>query len=293
MKITPTVTQLGREGAKKTAPGELFVIQFSDGSFCLIDGGLYVREDADALMDFLREHNPRKDEKPRVSWMFTHAHCDHMHLALAFLEENYDKIQLERLCYSFPDFTKTVISKENPGSVADCQRSSERIDALLVDRYPNAERVIFHTGDIIDLPDCKVEILYTYEDFPSEEFPYVNHTSSAWRMIFSTGKSFLVPGDCEKSLCAQMAEKYGEGLKCDVFHTTHHGFNGGELDFYRYAAPSVCFWTVDRERFENDTRCLGTKSENYPFNLWIRENCPHHYPSDETVTVNMETLDIT
>lgn len=292
MKITPTITQLGRAGAKKTAPGELFVIQFSDGSFCLIDGGLNVREDAEALMSFLYAHTPTGDEKPRVSWMFTHAHCDHMHLALAFLEENADKIELLKLCYSFPDFEKTVISRENEGSVADCKSSSERIDALIADKYTATERVVFHTGDIIEFPDCRTEILYTYEDFPDAVFPYVNHTSAAWKMTFSTGKSFLVPGDCEKSLCAQMAEMYGEKLKCDVFHTTHHGFNGGELEFYKLAAPSVCFWTVDRERFENDTRCLGTKSENYPFNLWIRENCRHHYPADETVSVNMATLEI-
>lgn len=293
MNFTPTVTQLGREGAKKTAPGELFVIQFSDGSFCVIDGGLNVREDADALMSFLYGHKPTECERPCVSWMFTHAHCDHMHLALAFLEENYNKIDLSHLCYSFPDFTQTTITYENPESIADCKRSAERIDELLANKYPKAQRVVFHTGDVIKFPECDVEILYTYEDFPSEEFPYVNHTSAAWKMNFSTGRSFLVPGDCEKSLCAQMAEKYAEGLKCDVFHTTHHGFNGGELDFYRLANPSVCFWTVDRERFENDTRCLGTKSENYPFNLWIRANCPHHYPADETVTVNMETLEIT
>ena len=292
MKITPTVTQLGRVGAKKTAPGELFVIQFSDGSFCLIDGGLNVREDAEALMRFICAHTPTDDEKPRVSWMFTHAHCDHIHLALDFLEKNADKIELLKLYYSFPDFGKTVILRENEGSVADCKRSSERIDTLLADKYAATEKVVFHTGDIIEFPDCKTKILYTYEDFPDAAFPYVNHTSAAWEMIFSTGKSFLVPGDCEKSLCAQMAEMYGEDLKSDVFHTTHHGFNGGELEFYKLVAPSVCFWTVDRERFENDPRCLGTKSENYPFNLWIRENCRHHYPADETVSVNMDTLEI-
>ena len=287
----PTVTQLGREGAKKTAPGELFIAQFTDGSYAVIDGGLNDPTDEKALWNFIRENYPHKDEKPRVSWMFTHAHCDHMHLALSFLEHYSENIVLERVCYNFPDFGNVSITRENEGSVADCARSSAKIDELLSTKYQSAEKIIFHTGDVLKFPECDVEILYTHEDFSTEEFPWVNHTSSAWKMTFFTGKSFLVPGDCESSLCAQMAEKYGEKLKSDLFHTTHHGFNGGQLDFYRYADPTVCFWTVDTLRFETDTRCLGTKSENYPFNLWIRANCDRHYPADVTVTIDMRTLE--
>ncbi len=287
--INPTVTQLGREGAKIIAPGEMYIVQLCDGSYIIIDGGFANDDDERALWDFLVSHNPNKNQKPTVSWMFTHNHPDHVHLALKFLEEKYEDITLERLCYNFPDFNKAVVINENTQGAI---HSEKRINDLLADKYTNTERIIFETGDVLDFAGCKVEILYTHKDFTEASFPYVNHTSSAWRMNFSTGKSFLVPGDCEKSLCRQMAEKYGEYLKSDVFHTTHHGFNGGELSFYKLVNPTICFWPVDRERFENDPRCLGTKSPNYDFNLWIRESCKQHYPDDVTVTVDMATLEI-
>ena len=161
--------------------------------------------------------------------------------------------------------------------------------------------------------------MYTPEDYygtntsTSATFPWGNHTSCAIR-ITVCDTSFLVLGDVENTLCAQMATNYKDALKSDIMQTTHHGVNGGELSFYQYVDPQTVLWTIDEFRFENDARCLGVtagteatdtasfgkyipvggdkENSSYNFNYWLRNNGSRtHIPVSTTRDTRIFCMD--
>ena len=84
-----------------------------------------------------------------------------------------------------------------------------------------------------------------------------------------------------------MTEVYGAELKTDMLQITHHGFNGGYLELYRYADPEICFWPIDQQRFEQDERLLGIL-ETHKYNAWLRDDevkIRTHYAASDTVTL--------
>lgn len=318
-KVTEaTVSQPAREAVTYAAAGESYVVQLEDGSFVIIDGGPGKAADVTALMDWLTAHKPSADAKPRVTWMFTHLHNDHMELPLSFMERYYDQIDLELVCYNFPNLEKgTGLNDSN------CTANYNRLRAALSAYYDETEVLIFHSGQKLYLPGCEIEFLFTQEDYWPNTFPSANHTSSAWRMTFSSGKTFLVLGDCEKGLCAQMATCYGSYLQSDVCQLSHHGVNGATLELYQAIDPMICFWPIDEYRFTNDGRCLGIYAistdsgysytnytsnpdrtkvwESYRFNYWLRNTEwtrgtetgeRLHYHNSKTVTIRMSDLSV-
>lgn len=308
--IPTTVTQperdavyYGNQGETVNgAPGMSFVIQLSDGSFILIDGGprsgtvkpkkkvdgVFVDEeprptrDLDALYEFLKARTEGNQKPVIAAWFITHPHSDHVDLACEFLAKYKDAVEVKLGAYNFPDFSLYPVEKE----------SSERLGQLAVataTRFAEAgaETWIIHTGQKMYFPGCEVEILYTPEDYYPKSFAWGNHTGCAFRMKFSD-KTFMVLGDCEKDICQIMADRYGSDLKSELLQLSHHGVNGACVAIYRLIDPDICFWTIDEYRFETDPRTLGSKSQNYEFNAWIRNDrikARTHYHNSKTATV--------
>lgn len=307
----PIVVQPGRRATMNAAAGQSYVIRAADGRLIVIDGGPAQAEDEADLFALLRALKPAAHIRPRVTWMFTHPHGDHLALAVRFLGAHADDIALEAVWHNFPDF-KRLIDPNSAGHAA-------ALTATLRDRYPDTPVGVFHSGQRLTMPGCAIEILFTQEDFWPNPFPTANHTSAAWRMRFSGGATFLVLGDCEKGLCAQMARVYGGELESDILQLTHHGLNGATLGLYQLIDPKICFWPLDEHRVATDGRCLGIRaaSDNagysytvyadpaepwpsYAFNSWLRETdwtridgssgARAHYPSTRTTTVRMRDL---
>lgn len=280
--VTPSVTQLERGGAGDSAAGLLLIVQLADGSYVVIDGGHDFGGDGKRLLEFLTEHNP-VEGKPRVTWMFTHAHGDHMELALNFLAKYEEEIELQMACFNFPDFKSiTVTEKQAKGG----EERAVMLQKILKKKYPEAETYIFHTGDRLLLPGCEIEFLKTHEEFWPDEFRDFNETCAAWRMTIE-GKTMLVLGDCLERSSQWMANVYGQELKSDILQVTHHGYNGGLVELYQWADPDICLWPVDQNRFDSDERLLGTL-ENYSYNAWLRDASIKertHYTAGRTVTL--------
>ena len=317
-KCESTVTQPAREGALNICAGECYVIQAEDGSFMVIDGGCSYNSDEDALLKYLQERNLTDHEKPQVTWMITHAHSDHICLLLNFLTRYGDQIDLNLLCYNFPDFNGDAV-------VYDLGETNfARLNEIVEEKYPKASAWVFHSGQKMYLPGYEVEILFTQEDWWPNEFSNENYTSAAWKMTFNSGYSFLVLGDCEKGECDQMAQLYGDYLQSDMMQCSHHGLNCGTMALYQAVDPKICFWPIDEFRYLNDGRCLGLKAKTndeyysytvyedpenkirnpkYDFNYWIRTEEPMwhrtsesgrrlHFHNSVTVTVDMNTLTV-
>jgi len=312
---TPSITQLGRDmvyngwnATSKTidgAPGMGYVIQLADGRYIIIDGGpadseitmlskkngewaedgKKTTEDAKKLYDFLVANNPNEGDPVIAAWLITHAHGDHTGLANQFLSAYKDKVKVELGGYNFPDLYNTEITEG--GSVAMANNSS----MFKVSLPKTARKLVFHSGQELYFPGCEIEILYTQEDYFPQIFATGNHTSAVFRVIMEaedgSKTTFMVMGDAEKTNCQQIAETYGDELKCDILQLTHHGFNGACNEIYPLMKPDICFWACDPYRYETDKRCLGTKT-GYEFNKWVRENVQTHYTSEYTTTVEIK-----
>ncbi|MBQ8813106.1 MAG: hypothetical protein IJZ85_01220 [Lachnospiraceae bacterium] len=283
--VDPTITQIARVGAKNGAPGLSLILQLEDGSFVVIDGGGNSNGlDEKTLLEFLQEHNPTED-KPRVTWMFTHAHSDHMVCAIMFMGKYADQINLERVYCNFPDYTTLEVVKE---STEESQMLVQQLKAVLERKYPKTEICVFHGGDKLLMPGCEIDILLTHEDFWPNEFRHINHTSSVWRMKLQ-GRIILILGDSVETENAYLAELYGDELKCDILQTAHHGYNGGCMELYQAADPEICFWSTDQDRFETDEIILGIK-KGYEFNAWLRNPTIKermHYTASETAMISL------
>ena len=300
--VQPSITQNGRDGSKLAlgynAAGMSSIVQLEDGRFILFDGGPYNAGDAATTDDLISLYTLLKgmapnNEKPVIAgWFFSHAHGDHTQVATEFIKKYYKKVDLQMVGYNFPDFDSITIANENK---MDMKSNATALSQSVKSCYPNAETWIVHTGEVLMLPGCKLEVVYTPEDYGTNaslgaqsngtiSFPWGNHACSVFRLTVNE-TTFLVLGDAEKTLCQWMANNYGEAMKSDILSLSHHGLNGGDLDFYKYIDPDICFWPIDQARME-DNIC-----RQYDFNQYLLNIGGHngrrreHYCADTTKTI--------
>lgn len=294
--VTPSITQMYLSNT-----GLSMVLQLADGSFYIIDGGRYEPDrdgdiletinsgaankkeyvfkqdtagDLEKLWAFIQDNTP-KGQRPQITWMITHADTDHINAPIEFIKTYAGQFDLQQVCYNFPNdgagqgFVETVKNK-----------------------YPNAGHYVMRTGDKFYLPgNAELEILCTMEDLEELKWSNWNLTSAAWRFTVE-GKTILIAGDTETEPNTKMYQTFGKYLKSDVYQVPHHGANGGVLSMNKAVNPSVCFWSVSKEKFDNDNRMGGTSLAKYDHTQWLRKSAAvkAHYHQSETVTIELPTL---
>ena len=287
----PTVTQIDRAGA---SAGMLFIVQLEDGSYLVIDGGVNSAVDMQSLWKFLRNNKPESDAKPRVRWMFTHPHNDHMEMALTFLNTYSKQIELLGVTYNLPDVDSIKWASDYETGQDLAKNYASSLAATLSTKYPNTEIFVHHTGQVWNLPGVEIEFLHTEEDYFDKSCTSFNDRCSAWRMTFTSGKTFLVTGDCDTGPSDMMASLYGSYLKSDVLQANHHGQKGGSMSFYQYVDPSIVFWANTAERMKPE----NTSTPNihaYAPSRWLLYNRTvknGDYHSEETVSIDMDDLSV-
>lgn len=291
--LVPTLTQIGRNGVKQSATGSSQILQFADGSFAVVDGGPRDAQDAYNLLAFLYENKPDGDDLPRITWFFTHAHDDHVDLALDFMETYYDRIDLQTVVYNFPDYAGGFTPTKEASTLAIGYVT--RLDRILSDYYPNADVCILHTGDRLYLPGCTVEVLHTYLDlFTTTTIQNVNETSSVWKFCFDEGKSALITGDTYPVNCNWMTAVYTDALCADIVQTPHHGRYGATAGFYAALLDDVqiLLWTNSESFLE--VRTGGSNDAgDWAHNSAIFGNEDiRHYAASVTVTIDMLDLSL-
>ena len=316
--ITPSVSII-----ESSDVGLCMVIQLADGSYVVIDGGynyqygdredrtvpesgnadgtgIYetytsdYRADMKTLLAFLQDTNrdgkvDSKDTKPQVIWMATHADKDHIGLPVKFLADYKTKFDLTAIIYNFPNYTN-IGSKESATIIENLTSRASKLMKAAKTNFPNAPHYIYHTGQILNLPGCRIEFLYTPEDYYPNAMTNANHTCGMWRFLFDGGKSLLITGDSETEPTTQAYKVFGSYLQSDMLQVIHHGANGATVDFNRAVNPEVCFWPCLDILFYHDKRQLGTRGSSYTFNKILRSGKRAHYTASDTTTVSIPTL---
>jgi beta-lactamase superfamily II metal-dependent hydrolase len=217
--------------------------------------------------------------------MITHAHGDHMQLANAFLKDYSNQIDLEMVVYNFPEFASVTVEKE---STADSISLVSQFLSVLSEKYPNTKHYIYHTGDRLLLPGCEIEFLIAQEDFLPNGFPYINHTSGAWRMKIEN-KTLLITGDVVDAACTWLTDVYGTELKSDILQVAHHGYNGGTLKLYQLVDPVVCLWPAPKEYLSDISY---NPFVNTDYNRYLLDNYDRHYHADQDTVLIFSDLSL-
>ena len=296
-KVTePTLTSL-----KITeTPGMLYIIQAEDGVFTIIDGGCNSDGDKKRLMEFLNERKPKSHSKPRVNWILTHLHYDHVSLAVRFLEGYGEQIELETVSYNFPDvpsitWASSYTTEEAKRYAIRVQEWYKNINSL----FPNTKTFVHHTGQKLLIAGGEVEFLLTQEDWWPNKCQTFNDTSSVMKISFKSGHIFLCMSDLDEKASDVMAKIYGDHLRTDVLQPNHHGQKGGTNTLYRLFKPDYVFWANTKEHcttLEGDIYTAVIHHElrsNFNPILFSLPTVKGHYHAEQTVTINMDTLKAT
>lgn len=295
--VVPSITQM-----YLSHTGLSMVLQLADGSFYVIDGGRYEPDsdgditetinagaknekhytfkkdtagDVEKLWQFIQANTP-EGQRPQITWMITHGDTDHVGGAVHFIKSYAGQFDLVQVCYNFPNDNASVAFV---GAVKQF--------------YPDTPHYIMRTGDKFYLPgNAELEILCTMEDLNELEWSNWNITSAAWRFTVE-GKTILITGDTETGPNTKMYQTYGGYLKSDIYQVPHHGANGGVLSMTQAVDPSICFWAVSQEKFENDNRMGGTAYATYDHTKWLRQSpdVKAHYHQSETVTLELPSME--
>ncbi len=281
--LTPTVTQVD------ISAGMCYAVQFADGRFLLVDGGIVKPEDAEKLYNFLKE---KSSGKPEVAlWIFTHPDIDHIGLATCFLETYKDDVDIEAFAYQFPDmegkscpYLKLEVFEHNVGA----------FEKAIKEGYPNAPVYGIYAGQKHYFCGGEMEILWTGDLM----YPYPllsgNEMSITFKVTFDSGKTALFLGDAQPYACRHMASVYRDYLKCDVLQVAHHGLIGGDMEAYKFMDPDICLWSVRHDRFLGEMAgqrfqyCIG--EGGCDFNRWIRDDAVRkrqHFDMINLTTIEM------
>lgn len=276
--------------------GMCLVVTLKEKGFIIIDGGdsgqddEYYKTNNEQLMKFLKLRS--NGNKPKIhGWFFTHFHYDHVSFAAKFLQNHTDDIDVMGFYVN------------SHGDVGD-ERDLEMKECLTkaISAYPNAIVRYLKTGEEIKFPHCSVDILLSEADLSPMGRGNQNYISAAFNIIFDTGHTATVLGDCDEAKLLRLIDSEDElfcsdeKLKCDVLQCAHHGLPLGNekhitesVKFYKKLNPSVCLFAQGDTRMANDERFRESK---WAGNYYLLHSGASIYSHSKTVTVNMIDLSV-
>ncbi len=234
---------------KESAGGQCYVVTLEDGSFLVNDGG--GNEDGDPdnynpdrLYQILKKLNKSPDGKIHIAaWLLTHEHWDHYDNFYEFVMKYKDELDIECMLYqSVSSFSSLHSDSANDFFSSLYYKASQAVGGITPIRV--------HTGQVYQIRNCRIEILYTPEDLfptPLEKF---NDSSVVYRLHMN-GTSFMIVADIQEAAGRILVNRYGDFLKSDYGQVVHHGFWGAEYNLYEYMRPSVLLWPQTIARANN------------------------------------------
>ncbi len=245
---TPLFAMLDIGGVNDDMPnlyvsnGMCLVYRLSDGRFVVVDGGYWYDEKdptgtaADRLYKWLAKHadydgdgDYTNNHITVAAWVFTHNHSDHISVAWK-MEEKYGgkNLTVESYLYNFPSYEYAMSIYGTNLKEAYYSRWYPNMHQLMQDN----NNIVVRTGMTYYFADCKIEILFTHDDFTPQLYKSYNNSNTVYKITLA-GKTFLVAGDLEEPGQLQAIKQTGTMLEADVLQITHHGYNG-QLEFYQY-----------------------------------------------------------
>ena len=222
-----------------------YVIRLADGSFIIIDGGYETDVHADNLYNILKEQ-AGDGEIVIAAWIFTHADDDHVGAFRTFTKKYANKVTVERFIYNFPSEESADFAIEIDGVNTNSPSLAQTTQAMA--KYDGAVVTIAHPGQVFNIRNAKINILFTQEMMQPRNLSYYNSCSMIFNVVLE-GKTILFLGDAGGSyetgstLKDALAIYTSATLDADIIQAAHHGFDDTEAtkDFYTELTPDYVF----------------------------------------------------
>ena len=235
-----TVTQLNQNPVEFNGMG--YVIQLTDGSFIVYDGGYSASDDE--LLNTLQSLSEGK--KPLIrAWVMTHLHGDHTGAfkRLAARENATELFSLEYLIYS-------PVSESNPGIALEEREGRIKSLQRAVARFPETRTVYAHTGMQFVFCNLEMEILYAPESlYKNLRAPEPFNNSSILSRLKAENGTMLFTGDIDTLGANLSVRLYGDALSSDMVQMSHHGLNG-PLSFYEKVNAATLWYPCSTGFYE-------------------------------------------
>lgn len=239
-KYEPSLTMI--EQPDGTTVGQGYIFLLPDGRLLVQDGGCNSKDNTDYIYEAMKAVAPDPDNIVVAAWFVSHPHEDHQFGYEEFLS-NHSKedITLERLVFNYgPSSLYTY--KRNDGVQEGSAQFVERIYTLTAEKFPKAQIVKAHTGQVMSFGSVDIEILFTVEDLmPTAEFDFVNSTSMVIR-IFCEDQSILLLADTTHKSGRIIEDMYGDHLKSTMVQLAHHGMAPSNATLYDKIQAEVLIW---------------------------------------------------
>lgn len=259
--IENVIAQVGGDYNGETKNGMCYIYRLCDGSFLVVDAPHESSECAEALYETLRLLSPDQENIVIAAWFITHAHNDHVGGVITFAQNYSEKVSLERLIYNFPhekDFRR-----------ADAYYSYAEETKRLEEYYADVDVIEAHPGQIFNLRDAEIEMLYTWELMDSK-VEYFNNTS----LVFSVqlgGEKIMHLGDCGPIASQMNVFMYDKYLKSDIVQVSHHGFHGAITKHNELIDADIVLWPSNEAGYTD----YWDAEYNHPFhdaqNVYVAE----------------------
>ena len=223
--------------------GQGYIYRLADGRFLVHDGGCKYKVRPDFMYEAIKSLALDEENIVIAAWFISHPHGDHQEAFEEFIEKHGadSSVTLERVVFNFAD-APMYTYKRNDGQFEDCQTLVTRIYEKCAQYVPAAQVIKAHTGQIFNFGECKVEVLFTVEDFlPVDCFDYVNGTSIVIRVTVK-GQSAMILADTTHTSGRILENMFGDFLKSDMVQFAHHGMWASYPSLYEYVSADIILW---------------------------------------------------
>ena len=241
---TPALWQLEVDNKGSRSNGGMsYVIQLTDGTFIVIDGGYNTDTEADNLYNLLKENTVGGGEPVISAWFITHLHFDHWGGLKNFSQKYSDKVDVKAFYYNFPRVT-----------FGDVGPSDQKNVEGYMNKWKNAKKYAsLHSGMNFSVVDAKITVICTFEDVFPQPINEGNDTNTVFKVEVG-GQSIMFLGDAYYGESATMSSQIDASvLKSDIVQVSHHGYEGCSEGLYRAVGAKVVLWPMNIVGYEGTT----------------------------------------
>ena len=238
-EVSPALWQLEVDTMGSYSNGGMsYVIQLTDGSFLIIDGGYNTSAEADNLYALLRDNTPAGEKPVIAGWFISHLHTDHYGALINFSVRYADKVDVKAFYFNFPGVAESVVDSIELGAAKNIVNAAKS--------WKNAKRYdTIHSGMTLGFAGATVDVLCTHEDVYPMSFVDGNDTSTVLRVNIA-GQRILFLGDARDGESVTMLNTIPTAeLKMDIVQFSHHGYEGCSDVFYKVVGAPVVLWPMN------------------------------------------------
>lgn len=243
---SPSITQVGCEIEKDNKQnGMCYIFKLADGRFVIIDSGHAKKVMAERLLSALRDLSDDHDGEITIAaWFLSHLHNDHWGAFKKITDMEDNGLVIERIIYNLPSdrFYNTINDEDDLDATSKVRLEANEYMA----KHKNNGTKIYkaHPGQVYHLGNIDFTIYSTAELYAPLSNTTVFNDSCIVVRAEVAGQTLLFPGDSGSMQSKSTIEIFGNELKSDFFQVIHHGYNGGDTDYYELVDPQIVFWPV-------------------------------------------------